>query len=164
MTNGLLIYEEIFRHFLIYIRKPFFIYDLATAPLWISLHIRKIWFFFYQCTTDYCADIRSAETPTRMPGRAENRIRDLQCYSANNPCTPYFLYSYVCAAAHRKIAEKHDTQKMSKKTRTAMWADNQWLVNDLLKVLSSHLNWGARLDSFDTLLNSRWPASLKKIF
>ncbi len=24
-----------------------------------------------------------------------------------------------------------------------------------LKVLSSHLNWGARLDSFDPLLNSR---------
>jgi len=34
MTNGLLIYGEIFAHFLIqYIRKPFFIYDFATAPL-----------------------------------------------------------------------------------------------------------------------------------
>ncbi len=33
-----------------------------------------------------------------------------------------------------------------------------------LKVLSSHLNWGARLDSFDPLLNSRWPASLKFFF
>jgi hypothetical protein len=26
-----------------YIRKPFFLYDLATAPLWISLYTRKIW-------------------------------------------------------------------------------------------------------------------------
>jgi hypothetical protein len=34
MTNGLLIYGEIFAHFLIYcIRKPFLIYDFATAPL-----------------------------------------------------------------------------------------------------------------------------------
>ncbi len=29
-----------------YIRKPFLIYDFATAPLWISLYIRKIWFYF----------------------------------------------------------------------------------------------------------------------
>ncbi len=30
------------------IRKPFLIYDFATAHLWISLYTRKI-FFFYQC-------------------------------------------------------------------------------------------------------------------
>ncbi len=28
-----------------YIRKPFLTYDFATAPLWISLYVRKIWFF-----------------------------------------------------------------------------------------------------------------------
>jgi hypothetical protein len=35
MTNGLLIYGEIFALFFIssYIRKPFLIYDFATAPL-----------------------------------------------------------------------------------------------------------------------------------
>jgi hypothetical protein len=34
MTNGVLIYGEIFAHFLIYsIRKPFLIYYFATAPL-----------------------------------------------------------------------------------------------------------------------------------
>ena len=33
MTNGLLIYGEIFAHFLLYFRKPFLIYDFATAPL-----------------------------------------------------------------------------------------------------------------------------------
>ncbi len=32
-----------------YIRKPFLIYDFATAPLWISLYVRKILFHFYQC-------------------------------------------------------------------------------------------------------------------
>ncbi len=32
-TNGLLIYGEIFPHFFSYIRKPFLIYDFATAPL-----------------------------------------------------------------------------------------------------------------------------------
>ncbi len=31
-----------------YIRKPFLIYDFATAPLWISLYIYKIRFSFYQ--------------------------------------------------------------------------------------------------------------------
>ncbi len=29
-----------------YIRKPFLIYDFATAPLWISLYKRKIWIPF----------------------------------------------------------------------------------------------------------------------
>ncbi len=34
ITNGFLIYEEIFAHFLIYsIGKPFLIYDFATDPL-----------------------------------------------------------------------------------------------------------------------------------
>jgi hypothetical protein len=27
-----------------FIRKPFFIYDFATAPFWISLYMRKIFF------------------------------------------------------------------------------------------------------------------------
>jgi hypothetical protein len=39
MTNGLLIYGEIFAHFL---RKPFLSYDFVTAPLLISLYKRKI--------------------------------------------------------------------------------------------------------------------------
>ncbi len=30
-----------------YIRKPFLIYDIATAPFWISLYMRKIWFSFF---------------------------------------------------------------------------------------------------------------------
>ncbi len=29
-----------------YIRKPFLIYDFATAPIWISLYMRKIFFSF----------------------------------------------------------------------------------------------------------------------
>jgi hypothetical protein len=35
MTNGLLIYGEIFAHFLIYYRKPFLIYDFATEEILI---------------------------------------------------------------------------------------------------------------------------------
>ncbi len=47
MTNGLLIYGEIvYLRISSYIRKPFLIYDFATAPLWISLYMRKIWFSF----------------------------------------------------------------------------------------------------------------------
>ncbi len=29
-----------------YIRKPFLIYDFATAQLWLSLYMREIWFSF----------------------------------------------------------------------------------------------------------------------
>ncbi len=30
-------------------RRPLVIYNSATAPFWISLYMRKIWFSFYQC-------------------------------------------------------------------------------------------------------------------
>jgi hypothetical protein len=30
-----------------YMRRPLVIYDYATAPFWISLYMRKIWFSFY---------------------------------------------------------------------------------------------------------------------
>ncbi len=33
-----------------YIGEPFLIYDFATAPLWISLYMRKFDFLLYQCT------------------------------------------------------------------------------------------------------------------
>ncbi len=33
-----------------------------------------------------------------------------------------------------------------------------------LKVLSSHSNWGVRLDSFDPMLKSRCPAIFKNFF
>ncbi len=45
LTNG----RHIYRKYLpisSYIRKPFLIDDCATAPLWISLYMRKIWFSF----------------------------------------------------------------------------------------------------------------------
>ncbi len=34
-----------------YIRKPYLIYDFATAPIWISLFMRKIWFSFWWCAS-----------------------------------------------------------------------------------------------------------------
>ncbi len=33
-----------------HMRRPLVIYDFATAPLWISLYMKKIWFLFYQCS------------------------------------------------------------------------------------------------------------------
>ncbi len=41
---------------------------------------------------------------------------------------------------------------------------HRYSVADLLKVLSSHSNWGVRLDSFNPMLNSRCPASFKIFF
>jgi hypothetical protein len=45
MTNGLLIYGKYLR-ISSYIRKPVLIYNFETAPLRISLHMRKLDFFF----------------------------------------------------------------------------------------------------------------------
>ncbi len=42
VTTGRLIYGKIFAHFHPYISMPFLMYDFATAPLWISLYMRKI--------------------------------------------------------------------------------------------------------------------------
>ncbi len=58
MANGLLIYGEIFAHFLICVLgKPFLIYDFAPDPIWVSLYL--IWgnFFssFYQCNSKHCS-------------------------------------------------------------------------------------------------------------
>ncbi len=41
------------RRFFSYIRKPFLIYDFATAPIWISLCMRKILFYFLSVYYDY---------------------------------------------------------------------------------------------------------------
>ncbi len=35
-----------------YMRRPLVIYDFATAPLWISLYMRKIWFYFLSVWDD----------------------------------------------------------------------------------------------------------------
>ncbi len=48
MRKNFLIYEEMLKHFESpYIRRPLVIYDFATAPLWISLYMRKLWFSFF---------------------------------------------------------------------------------------------------------------------
>jgi hypothetical protein len=44
MTNSLLIYGEIFAHFLIY-WEPFLTYDLATAPLNFLIYEENLFFF-----------------------------------------------------------------------------------------------------------------------
>ncbi len=38
----------------LYMRRQLAIYGFATAPFWISLYMRKIWFSFYQCM--HCKD------------------------------------------------------------------------------------------------------------
>ncbi len=49
------------------------------------------------------------------------------------------------------------------KTSPITWLKEPALaIQCLLKVYSSHLNWGSRLDSFDLLLNTTCPASLNK--
>ncbi len=45
------VYGEIFAHFLIYQEALPYAYDFATAPLWTSLYMRKIWFSFSSVNT-----------------------------------------------------------------------------------------------------------------
>jgi hypothetical protein len=45
-----------------YINKPFLIYDFATAPLWISLYMRKIRFYFLSVYAEY-SSVQSENTP-----------------------------------------------------------------------------------------------------
>jgi hypothetical protein len=50
MRKGFLIYEEMRKYLVIqYMRRPLVIYDFATAPIWISLYMRKKLLLFYQC-------------------------------------------------------------------------------------------------------------------
>ncbi len=46
MRKGFLIYEEMRKYFPIYEEAVIVIYDFATAPIWISFYVRKIWFSF----------------------------------------------------------------------------------------------------------------------
>ncbi len=45
------------------IRKAFLIYDFATAPLWISLYMRKIWFSFLSVYMDQSASVFLSQGP-----------------------------------------------------------------------------------------------------
>jgi hypothetical protein len=45
MRKGFLIYEKC-ENISPYMRRPLVVYDFASAPLWISLYIRKIGFSF----------------------------------------------------------------------------------------------------------------------
>ncbi len=57
MTNSLLIYGEIFLHILIYYEALPYTYDFATASLWISLNMRKIWFSFLSVCNPQCCEL-----------------------------------------------------------------------------------------------------------
>ncbi len=69
-----------------YVRKPFLIYDFATAPIWISLYLRKILFSFlsvYYIWGNIESD-DSAGTPDGEWGDAESIGVKTECW----PCTP----------------------------------------------------------------------------
>ncbi len=46
MKKGFLIYEEMLKYSP-YMRRPLVMYDFATAPFWISLYTKKIFFYFF---------------------------------------------------------------------------------------------------------------------
>ncbi len=51
VAKGFLIYEEMRKYLVMYERRSLVIYEIATAHSWISLYMRKIW-FFYQCIVE----------------------------------------------------------------------------------------------------------------
>jgi hypothetical protein len=68
-----------------YIRKPFLLYDFATAPFWISLYLRKILFYFLSV---YCiwGNIEPDDSAGSLMGSEEELKVGVQteCW----PCTP----------------------------------------------------------------------------
>ncbi len=77
-----------------YIRKPFLIYDFATAPFWISLYIRKIFFSLYQCDGLTKA---FAIVPLRGPSNLEGgSMSDLSWYIKYIFNMKALLYIYRC--------------------------------------------------------------------
>ncbi len=87
-----------------YIRKPFLIYDFATAPLWISLYMRKILFslyqilfsFFYQCRVRMalkCTVLRTHKTFMLLswwcPFRAWKELADKTVYQNGSTDTSF---------------------------------------------------------------------------
>ncbi len=72
-----------------YIRKPFLIYDFATAPLWISLYMRKIWFsFLIVCLTSLFLVSRPLSPVSRFTS-----LHTLCCPQSYGsvPCSPYSI-------------------------------------------------------------------------
>ncbi len=56
MRNGFLImYTRNCANISPYMRRPLVIYDFATAPFWISLYMRKIWFSFLSVCCCCCS-------------------------------------------------------------------------------------------------------------
>ncbi len=60
-----------------YMRRPLVIYDFATAPLWISLYMRKIWFSFLSVR------------------RCNHTARSQLLYVRVRVHTPYKVYIYL---------------------------------------------------------------------
>ncbi len=90
-----------------YFRKPFLIYDFATAPFWISLHMRKILIFFfisvktYRCLAACSLFFLSIATVNRLTCRwsSDYKVRVYKLFSIMTiaKCimvTPIFISSY----------------------------------------------------------------------
>ena len=69
MRKGFLIYEEMRKYYL-YLRRPFIIYDFATASFWISLYMRKILFSFLSVYNRNFQIKVSDRKMSGLPGRA----------------------------------------------------------------------------------------------
>ncbi len=107
MTNGILIYGKYLR-ISSFIRKPFRIYDFASAPLWISLNMRKIYFSFLsvynillRCrgqrilTSDSEAELTQESEIQRVFMKQKEKT---MCCLSQWP-TYYCLYYYVIAGS-----------------------------------------------------------------
>ncbi len=62
-------------HISSYIRKPFLIYDFATAPLWISLYVRK------NLTSSFTKSVSSYPSQFIHPAPRHRRARHVRCTS-----------------------------------------------------------------------------------
>ena len=97
-----------------YMRRPLVIYDFATAPLWISLYMRKIWFFLsvYSVSSLYIYySMEKAFTVTSE--EKEERTMDRSGSVTENASHP------TKSSRGRNKKQKRDRSRGRKDTRTS---------------------------------------------
>jgi hypothetical protein len=85
-----------------YIRKHCLIYDFATAPLWISLYMRKIWLSFFISVT-WCR--KRVSLFSTSPTIAQNLI-DPSIFSQNNVSLKFMAVSSFYYYEYQRVTRQ----------------------------------------------------------
>ncbi len=112
-----------------YIRKPFLIYDFATASLWISLYMRKIWFSFLSVYTVQYTGISRTAINGMGVNVIVNHKQDFQIL--HNSVT--WIFEHLMIQSHVLILKCHDSCNIMNCRMTHLQSMRKsWTVRDSL--------------------------------